>query len=92
MTKHHLVFGQYEDGVGFVAPLAEGIAANKAYMDATSLDKDAFALNFDTLATAISNAVLDNQSNATVYDLSGRRVMAPVKGGVYIQNSKKFVK
>ena len=91
-SANYLVFGQYEDGVGFVAPLAEGIAANKAYMDATSLDKDAFALNFDTLATAISNAVLDNQSNAAVFDLSGRRVMAPVKGGVYIQNGQKFVK
>lgn len=39
-----------------------------------------------------SNAVLDNKSNAAVFDLSGRRVMAPVKGGVYIQNGKKFVK
>lgn len=30
-------------------------------------------------------------ANAPIYDLSGRRVMNTVKGGIYIQNGKKFI-
>ena len=29
--------------------------------------------------------------NGGIYDLQGRQVTAPVKGGIYIQNSKKFI-
>lgn len=31
------------------------------------------------------------QTDAPVFDLSGRRVVKVVKGGLYIQNGKKFI-
>ena len=48
--------------------------------------------NFGGETTAIES-VLNNgvDANAPIYDLSGRRVMNAVKGGIYIQNGKKFI-
>lgn len=68
------------------------VNANKAYFTLTAAA--AYALNFDFggVATGIENAVADKANNAPIYDLSGRRVMNAVKGGIYIQNGKKFVK
>jgi hypothetical protein len=40
--------------------------------------------------TAIESVVTGN-SNSVIYDLSGRRVLSTVKGGLYIQNGKKFI-
>ncbi len=40
---------------------------------------------------SIENEELTKE-NETIYDLSGRRVLSPVKGGIYIQNGKKVVK
>ena len=67
------------------------VNANKAYF---TLAAAANALNFDFggVTTGIENAVADKANNAPIYDLSGRRVMNAVKGGIYIQNGKKFVK
>ena len=42
--------------------------------------------------TAIEDAVIDAVQDNVVYDLQGRRVMNPIKGGVYIVNGKKVVK
>ena len=36
-------------------------------------------------------SVSDTPADNVIYDLSGRRVMQPVKGGVYIQNGKKVI-
>ena len=33
----------------------------------------------------------ETNTDAPVYDLSGRRVVKTVKGGLYIQNGKKFI-
>ncbi len=41
--------------------------------------------------TSIDDAVLTTDKEAVVYDLSGRRVSVPQKGGVYIMNGKKVV-
>lgn len=43
------------------------------------------------VATGIEGINADN-SNAEIYDLQGRHVMAPVKGNLYIQNGKKVMK
>ena len=40
--------------------------------------------------TAIETVETEN-ANAPIYDLSGRRVLSTVKGGIYIQNGKKFI-
>ena len=94
---NYLVFGKDKDSnaVGFYAPSASvtSIPANKAYLNASALSAAAIALNFNGTATGVNTVVLgENGVNAPVFDLSGRRVVAPVKGGVYIQNGKKFIK
>lgn len=98
VTDHraeYLVFGTNEGNVGFYKPSATNntIAANKAFIAASSLatGAGAIALNFGGNTTGINNAVVASE-NAPIFDLSGRRVVKAVKGGVYIQNGKKFVK
>lgn len=92
---NYLVFGKSGENVGFYAPSASvaNIPANKAYLNASALSTPAIALNFNGTTTGVNTVVLgENGVNAPVFDLSGRRVAAPVKGGVYIQNGKKFIK
>ncbi len=49
-----------------------------------------FTFTIDT--TVGINAVTADAAKAAIYDLSGRKVNAMVKGGIYIRNGKKFVK
>lgn len=67
------------------------VGINKAYLN-LSAGGSAVAMNFGNNTTAVNTALetLDN-AQAPVFDLSGRRVMQPVKGGLYIQNGKKFI-
>ena len=67
------------------------VGINKAYLN-LSAGGSAVAMNFGDNTTAVNTALetLDN-AQAPVFDLSGRRVMQPVKGGLYIQNGKKFI-
>ena len=91
----YLVFGVNNGTVGFYKPASAltSIAANKAYINASELSNQAIALNFGNTVTGINAAtIINGENNAPIYDLSGRRVWAPVKGGLYIQNGKKFVK
>ena len=69
------------------------INANKAYL-VVSKGTNAQALNFNFgNTTGIQNAAVEGvNANAPLFDLSGRRVVKAVKGGIYIQNGKKFVK
>ena len=92
--EDYLVFGVNEDNVGFYAPsfFIETIPANKAYLETNQLATKAIAMNFGDNTTSIGNATVVANENAPIYDLSGRRVAKTVKGGVYIQNGKKFVK
>lgn len=95
--SNYLVFGKNEGNVGFYVPSAKvpSIPANKAFLDATTLNGSvgAIAMDFGGNTTGVNTVVLgENGVNAPVFDLSGRRVVAPVKGGVYIQNGKKFIK
>lgn len=95
---NYLVFGKNKDNaseVGFFKPSATvaSIPANKAYLNASALAQGAIVMNFGGNVTGVNTVVLGEDGvNAPVYDLSGRRVVAPVKGGVYIQNGKKFIK
>lgn len=68
------------------------VNANKAYLTLTAAAANALNFDFGGTTTGIENAVADKANNAPIYDLSGRRVMNAVKGGIYIQNGKKFVK
>lgn len=68
--------------------------AGKAYLPASAIasTQGVLRFNFGGNTTAIES-VLNNgaDANAPIYDLSGRRVMNTVKGGIYIQNGKKFI-
>lgn len=92
---NYLVFGVNAGNVGFYVPSSSvpSIPANKAYINASAVAGSAIALNFGNTVTGINAATINNgENNAPIYDLSGRRVWAPVKGGLYIQNGKKLVK
>lgn len=92
---NYLVFGVNAGTVGFYAPSSSvpSIPANKAYINASAVAGSAIVLNFGNTVTGINAATINNgENNAPIYDLSGRRVWAPVKGGLYIQNGKKLVK
>ena len=93
---NYLVFGVNNNIVGFYTPSnsVTAIPANKAYINASAVKGSAaIALNFGNTVTGINAATLVNgENNAPIYDLSGRRVWAPVKGGLYIQNGKKIIK
>lgn len=92
----YLVLGTNAGNLGFYTPASTvtKLAANKAYINASSVAAGALKLNFGGNATGISTIAADgnNGFNAPIFDLSGRRVVTPVKGGIYIQNGKKFIK
>lgn len=90
------VFGQKtsdEKVIGFFKPSAQlnTISANRAFF--TNASGEALRLNFDGMVSGIETTELNNalNNNAPIYDLSGRRVMNAVKGGLYIQNGCKFI-
>lgn len=88
---NELVFGvNNENKVGFYSMTAgKKIGANKAYLEAAAR---AMKLVFDGDVTGIENVMGEAaDANAPIYDLTGRRVMKAVKGGLYIQNGKKFI-
>jgi hypothetical protein len=65
--------------------------AFKAYLPLpTGGNVNALRFNFGGETTAIDAVEVEN-ANAPIYDLSGRRVLSTVKGGIYIQNGKKFI-
>lgn len=91
--SNKLVFGRSEGVVGFYA--AGGTAAlpaNRAYLNRSLLNGvGAVAMNFNPVATGISNIRNNNKVNAPIYDLTGRRVFSTTKGNLYIQNGSKFI-
>lgn len=89
----YLVFGKNKDNateVGFFEPSTSvtSIPANRAFFEGAA---GAIALNFGGNVTAIDQVVNNANVNAPIFDLAGRRVVKAAKGGVYIQNGKKFI-
>lgn len=84
-----LTLGKSGSEVGFFTFTGTQIGANKAYVEKTA-GASAVIINFGEV-TGIENAVAPEAANAPLYDLSGRRVVKAVKGGLYIQNGKKFI-
>jgi hypothetical protein len=90
------VLGMVDSEVGFytVTKNQQGNTAFlnngfKAYLPKTTEAKT-LRFNFGGETTAIDAVEVEN-ANAPIYDLSGRRVLSTVKGGIYIQNGKKFI-
>ncbi len=79
----------------YKAALNSGVFKNnafKAYLPASATTSNVKALLFDFGGeTTGVDAVEVEKANAPIYDLSGRRVLSTMKGGIYIQNGKKFI-
>lgn len=88
------VFGRNSSNVvGFFIPSGNlnEVKANRGYF--TVSNGGALRLNFEDSVVSGIDAIAANQAlhNAPIFDLSGRRVMNTVKGGLYIQNGRKFI-
>lgn len=88
------VFGKNSNGeVGFFTPsrTLNEVKANRGYFKVSK--GGALRLNFEDSVVSGIDAIAANQAlhNAPIFDLSGRRVMNTVKGGLYIQNGRKFI-
>lgn len=89
---------------GIWQPIAEGAYLNpfRVYMTITDLDNSPVKVDEEALArvrirvagedseTGIDEVETENGATE-IYDLSGRRVAQPQKGGIYIVNGKKVV-
>ena len=98
MQEGDFVLARGSQGIGFY-PVnidnsngTEGttLAMNKAFLRMGTSNVAAFRLVVDEEVTAI-DGVTTKKADAPIYDLSGRRVLNTVKGGIYIQNGKKFI-
>lgn len=93
-TTSYLILGTKNGTLGFYLPkkTMTSIAGNRAYFDisANNAAQKGFSLNFDVVS-GINNAVVSNNNQGVIYDLTGRRVNNTVKGGIYICNGKKII-
>ena len=93
---NYLVFGPKDDAntIGFWTPAASltSIAANRAYY-LNEGGQQAVRLVFNgSVIEGIDHVVdVNDNVNAPIYDLMGRRVNNTMKHGVYIQNGKKMI-
>lgn len=89
---NYLVFDRNADDlaqVGFFISQRTTLSANRGFVRTDAYE--ALTLNFDRITTA-TGAVKQQSGNAPVYyDLTGRRVLNPLKGGIYISGGRKVV-
>lgn len=81
------------DGTAFYkGKIGSTLKANKAYLTLNVAGgEQAISMNFGGNVTDINQIVNAEQNNAPVYDLTGRRVVRTVKGGLYIKGGNKFI-
>ena len=84
------LLGKYGDNVGFFLGNQGVLGMNKAYLPVNSAQAKVLKLVWNN-ATGIKDIMTEDDVNAPIYDLSGRRLTSTMKGGVYIQNRKKFI-
>ncbi|MBQ7741612.1 MAG: leucine-rich repeat domain-containing protein [Bacteroidaceae bacterium] len=81
-----------KDGVIGFYKLSSALGANKAYLDMTSTSPGFKIVIDDDNITGISESQsLNAGKSQSIYDLYGRKVAAPQKGQLYIQNGKKVI-
>lgn len=79
-------------GIGiYKATAGSTLKQGKAYLNFTGSSANSFVLNFSGVTTDIEGAPTVAPSQQVIYDLSGRRVNAVTKGGIYIVNGKKMI-
>lgn len=67
------------------------IGMNKAYLVVPEGNSFVLRMRFGDTTGLAPVATPDTDADAPVYDLSGRRVVNPAKGGLYIRGGKKFI-
>ena len=98
-AKNYRTLGKGGDAnkAGFYTPKATTkIPANRAYIEMPSDAKPQAMLPIrfeDGTLTWIDASILTGEQtdNAAIYDLSGRRIMQPQRGQLYIRGGKKFI-
>lgn len=93
-TESVLTLGRSSEGeIGFYNYTGTSIGANKAYINGTLLSgAQGISLVFaGGDVTGIEGINADKATDAPVYDIAGRKVAKTVKGGLYIQNGRKFI-
>ena len=88
----YYIFGNGSNGVGFYHPNNTTLKENRAFLPASvvtvSGSVNGFKLDFGGVNTGIEAVIQADETNATYYDLSGRRVIRPAKG-IYVKNGRK---
>lgn len=98
-AKNYRTLGKGGDAneAGFYTPKATTkIPANRAYIEMPSAAKSQAMLPLrfeDGTLTWIDASILTGEQtdNGAIYDLSGRRIMQPQRGQLYIRGGKKFI-
>lgn len=89
----YFIFGNGDNGVGFYHPNSTTLKENRAFLPAANVSAGSsasgFRLDFGGEITGIASAIQADDTNATYYDLSGRRVNRPAKG-LYVKDGKKI--
>lgn len=86
------VLGNSKGVEGFFRPNSNVMKANRAFLPSTSEFKT-LSFSFDNnTTTGIEGVVTEptDDDNASVYDLSGRRVYGKLPKGIYIKQGRKF--
>lgn len=90
---NYFIFGNGDNGVGFYHPNSTTLKENRAFLPAGNVSAGSsasgFRLDFGGEITGIDAAIQADDTNATYYDLSGRRVNRPAKG-LYVKDGKKI--
>lgn len=91
-STDYLTFGYTtERGIGFYRPNATELKANRAFITDTNGELSSLSILFEDEVTGVKviEALQSGEADLPVYDLSGRRVMNPIKG-IYIRGGKKI--
>ena len=88
------ILGKPEDADKVAFYLCSGgtLGMNKAYLNLPNANAAAaLEIDFGGETTGLTNLNVATEKASPVFDLSGRRVTNVLKGGLYIQNGKKFI-
>lgn len=83
------ILGNGTEGTAFYPCKAGSLPINNAYLLGNG-GESAIAMNFGNAVTGINTIAASASAKASIFDLSGRRVVKATKG-LYIQNGKKFI-
>lgn len=94
-SENAYVLTKSEDKVAFYLLNSDSshrtLSMNKAYLVLSDAQAAVIGMRFGGSTDILNALVPEADSQAPVYDLTGRRVTQTVKGGIYIRNGRKFI-